>query len=142
MFFTSKKDIFYFLIIWGTIVLMLILVIFNFSLSVGSVFANLFVLSFAGFLTWIWFGTNYRIGNEYIEIKYGPFKEKFSIQNINKIGKKKSVLIAPSLAIDKVLLQYGRYGKILVSPKKEKEFIDLLLTKNHRIMLEKTLFKI
>jgi len=141
MIFTSKKDIFYFLIIWGAIIFGSLSVIFDFSLSANSIFGAILGLLAVGLLIWVWFGTNYRVGNEYIEIKYGPFKEKFSIQDINEIGKRKSILITPALAIDRVLLRYGRYGEILISPKKEREFVDLLLTKNPRIILEKPLSK-
>lgn len=104
-----------------------------------SIFGNILVLPVVGLLIWLWFGTNYRVENEYIEIKHGPFREKLPIQDINHISKKKSVLTTPALAIDRVLLKYGTYGEIMVSPKNEKEFIDLLLNKNPRITLEKPL---
>lgn len=141
MFFTSKKDIFYFLIIWGSVAFVSLSVIFDFSLNILSIFGDILGLSVVEFLIWIWFGTSYRVKNKYIAIKYGPFKEKISIQDINRIGKKKSILVAPALAIDKVLLRYGKYGEILLSPKKEKEFINLLLIKNPQIILEKPLSK-
>jgi len=141
VFFTSKKDVFYSLICWGTIIFASLAIIFNFSLNVLPIFSAILGLLAIGLLIWVWFGTNYIVEDKCIQIKYGPFKEKVSIQDINVIGKRKSILITPALAIDRVLLRYGRYGEILISPKNENEFIDLILTKNPRITLEKPLSK-
>jgi len=90
-----------------------------------------------GLLIWVWFGTNYRIENEFIQIKYGPFNERIAIQDITNISKKKSILITPALAMDRIVLRYGKYGELLISPKNEDEFIDLLLTKNPAIRIDK-----
>ncbi|WP_017472881.1 PH domain-containing protein [Amphibacillus jilinensis] len=136
MFFTSEKDIVYSLLCWGTIIFTSLAIFLNFSLSVLSIFSALIGLLAIGFLIWVWFGTNYKVEDKSIQIKYGPFKEKVLIQDINEIGKRKSKLITPALAIDRVLLRYGRYGEILITLKNESEFIDLLLTNNPRITLE------
>ena len=142
MFFTSEKDIFYSLICWGTIAFGSLIIIFNLNLNVLFIFSGILGVLGIGLLIWVWFGTNYKVENGYIQINYGPFKEKVAIQDINVIGKKKSILITPALALDRVLPKYGKYGEILISHKNEAEFIDLLLTKNPPIKLDKTLSRI
>lgn len=141
IFFTSKKDVTYFLAVWGTIAFVSLVIILNFSLNVLAIFSGLLGLIGIGLLIWVWFGTSYRIENESIQIKYGPFKWKVSIEDINSISKRKNLLITPALAMDRLLLRYGKYGEILLSPKNEVEFIDLLLAKNLRIKLDERISK-
>ena len=141
IFFTSKKDIIYFLAVWGTIILVFLSIIFNFSLTVFNLFWGLIGLIAIGLLIWIWFGTGYRIENETIKIQNGPFKWKISIKEINSISKRKSLLATPALSVDRLVLQYGKYGDMLLSPKNECEFIELLLTKNSQIKLDEKISK-
>ena len=84
---------------------------------------------------WIWFGTNYRIKEETIKIKNGPFKWSVKIQDIEKISKRRSLLATPALSVDRLVLHYGKYGEMSISPKAESEFIELLLTKNPLIKI-------
>jgi len=44
--------------------------------------------------------------------------------------------------MNRIILRYGTYGEILISPKNEAEFIDLLLTKNPQIKLDGQLSKV
>ncbi len=138
IFFASKKDSLYSLAVWGTIVILFFSIILNFSLTLFNFFWGLIGLIAIGFLIWIWFGTGYRIENETIKIKNGPFKWMVHIQDINSISKRKSLLATPSLSVDRLVLHYGKYGEMLLSPKAESEFIELLLTKNPQIKLDET----
>lgn len=139
IFYTSKKDVLYFLAVWGTVVIVLLSIIFSFSLTVFSLFWGFIGLISIVFLLWIWFGTGYRIEDEKIQIKNGPFKWRVKIQDINSISKRKSLLATPALSVERLVLQYGKYNEMLLSPKNEKEFVELLLAKNPQIKLvEKT----
>ncbi len=128
-----------FLAVWGTVVIVLLSIIFSFSLTVFSLFWGFIGLISIVFLLWIWFGTGYRIEDEKIQIKNGPFKWRVKIQDINSISKRKSLLATPALSVERLVLQYGKYNEMLLSPKNEKEFVELLLAKNPQIKLvEKT----
>lgn len=76
MFFTSKKDIVYSLICWGTVILTSLAIIFNFSLSVLPVFSTILGLLAIVLLIWVWFGTNYKVEDKSIQISYGPLKKR------------------------------------------------------------------
>ena len=110
-------------------------IVLNFSLTLFNLLWGLLSLLAIGFLILIWFGTGYRIENETIKIKNGPFKWMVKIQDINSISKRRTLLATPSLSIDWLVLHYGKYGEMLLSPKDESEFIELLLTKNPQIKL-------
>lgn len=111
-----------------------ILSILNFILF----FLGLIIISW---LIWIWFSTGYFIKNNTLNIQAGPLKQAVDIQEIKNITKEKSVLAAASLTIDRMVIQYGTYGYVRISPKKEYEFIKLLLSKNPQIQIDDTLAK-
>ncbi|MDY0395652.1 PH domain-containing protein [Virgibacillus halophilus] len=108
---------------------------FSFSLTAFGVIVGIIGLMAIGFLLWIWFGTGYRIENKVIKIKNGPFRWEIAIQDINSIGKTKSLMATPALSVDRLALRYGKYGEMLLSPKNEKVFIEMLLAKNPQIKL-------
>lgn len=137
--FTSKKDALYFLVIWGTIIFVFLVIIFNLSLNFLVIFSGIIGLMTIGIIIWIWFDTVYQIDNNTIKIRYGPFKWVVHIQDISSIGKRKKLLATPALAMDRILLRYGKYGEILISPKNENEFIHLLLIKNPQIKVDESL---
>lgn len=139
--FASKKDTFYSLIVWGTVIFAFLVIILSFSLNIIAVLSSVLGLLGIVLLFWLWFGTNYRVEKEHIQIKYGPFKKKVTIQDINSISKRKSILATPALSIDRLVLKYGKYDEMLLSPKNEKKFIELLITKNPRIKLDKRISK-
>ncbi|WP_160162347.1 PH domain-containing protein [Oceanobacillus iheyensis] len=141
IFFVSKKDAFYSVVIRGTIVLILSVVI----RSIIAFSASNFIEGLVGFiivvlLIWAWFSTGYQIVNDIVKVKAGPFKKTINIQEINKISKRKSVWTAAALATDRLVIQYGKYNlDILVSPRNESDFIKLLLSKKPQIQIEKAL---
>jgi hypothetical protein len=140
IFFSSKKDILYSLAVWGTAVIVLLFVILDFSLTIFGLFWVFIGLLSIGFLMWIWFGTGYQIENDTIKIQNGPFKYKINIVEINRISKRKSVLATPALSVDRLALHYGKYGEMLISPKNEMEFTEILLTKNPQIKVDEKIF--
>lgn len=141
MYFVSKKDITYFFVIWGVIAISSLIVILPiiYATSIFHLLWLLLGLLIIAFFIWLWFGTGYKIENDIIKIEHGPIKDTVKIRDIKKISKKKNFIAAASLAIDRLELQYGRYGSVFVSPKKEYEFIRLLLNKSPEIQMDNKL---
>lgn len=136
IYFVSKKDALYFFCIWGTITLLFLSITLPFSLTVLHVIWGLIGCITIGCLIWVWFGTGYRIENETVKIQTGPLKWTVNIQDIKKVRKKKSMWSAPALAVNRLEIQYGSYDWILVAPKREEEFIRILLNKNSQIDMD------
>jgi len=65
-----------------------------------------------------------------------PFTSEVNIHDIKRISKRKSLLATPALAVDRLVLHYGTYNEIQISPKDESKFINLLLTKNPQIKID------
>lgn len=141
--FGAKKDIWFIFIIWGTIVFVILISIFDFKSSQPSTVENVlgFIIigSTVGVLVWIWFGAVYIVNEDAIKIKFGPFRSKVNINEIKKIRKVKSILSAPALSVERLEITYGKFNLAYVSPNHEKDFIQLLLTKNPHIQLDEKL---
>jgi len=144
MFFISKRDVFYTFLIWGGIVVGFLTVILpSFStLSILNVIVLVLGLIIIGWLIWIWFSTGYFIEKNTLKMQGGPFKQTINIQKIKKITKEKSIVTAPALAINRLLIQYGNYKYVSISPKQEYEFIKLLMSKNPQIQIDDALSKL
>lgn len=142
MYFSSKKDIWFFLIFWGFILFIIFFYIFGGEpfgwqiITYKSVPGYIISALMIGILLWMWFTTGYKIEKDMIEVKSGPFNSTIKIEEIKKINITKNPITAPALAIDRLEITYGKYKVIYVSPKKEREFLDLLLTINPRIQAD------
>ena len=134
MYFVSKKDILYFLAIWGTILFI------SFSYLFGSesfgIIDGLIRFVIVGYLIWIWFRTRYKIEENILNIQCGGFNWKINIEEIRKIRKVKSIFAAPALSIDRLEILYGKYDVVSISPKNEDKFIELLLNENPQIPID------
>ncbi|WP_251672036.1 MULTISPECIES: PH domain-containing protein [unclassified Sporosarcina] len=134
--FASKKDGVYFAAVWMTVAVIAASIGLEFSFDVVSVLWLLFGLLLIGFLLWLWFGTNYHVGEETLTIRNGPLVYRVAMEDIHRIRKVKSVLATPALSVNRLALEYGKYRDIHVSPKNEQEFVRVLLARNPRIEVD------
>lgn len=142
MYFPTKKDIWFFLMIWGLILFMMLIYIFGGEpvgwqlITYKSIAGYIIAVLIIGLLLWIWFGTGYKVEKEFLEVRYGPFKSKIRIKDIKKIRRTKNPFTAPALSIDRIEILFGRYDVVNISPKNESGLIHSLLTINNNIQLE------
>ncbi|MFC0562513.1 PH domain-containing protein [Halalkalibacter alkalisediminis] len=135
MYFPSKKDLWLTLIIWGAILAMVVPATIE-----QQVVGLLVALPIAFFIGWLWFSTGYTIENSILKIKYGPFRKEVNIQDISKINKTKNPISAPELSIDRIAIIHGKFfDGVFISPKNEREFVQLLVQENPNIVLDKKL---
>lgn len=134
--FQSKKDIWLAVLIWGVIILMFFMMITEQNIVVYTVG----ILNNA-LLLWLWFGTNYKIDDEDLIVRSGPFKSTIDIKSIKKLRATKTLLAGPALSIDRIEIQYKRYDSVIVSPKEKNKFIESLLSKNKSIEVDDKLIQ-
>lgn len=129
--FKSKKDAWLSLLIWGVIILMFFMMITeqNIVVYIVGILNNALLL-------WIWFGTSYRIDDEALIVRSGPFKSTIDIKTIKKLKATKTLLAGPALSLDRIEIQYKTYDTVIVSPKDKIEFIETLLIKNNSIEVD------
>lgn len=134
MYFTSKKGVVHFSVLWGFFVFLIFIVIYDFTLDISNVISLVVVLIFNICIIWIWFRTGYEIKNTTVVIKMGPYKKEISISEIKTIKRCKNILSAPTLSTDRLIIQYGPYNwGIMISPKNESSFVRQLIDKNPHI---------
>lgn len=96
------------------------------------------ILTISLFL-WFWFGTSYKVDEEELKIKSGPFRYKVNIEDIKSLKASKTLLAGPALSIDRIKILHKKYDVTIVSPKDKLEFIRALVTKNKRIDVDNKL---
>lgn len=90
---------------------------------------------------WVYYniftGTRYTIDGDILRIKCGVFiDDRVKIANIKSIKKSRSVLSAPALSTDRIMITVSRRDKILISPRDRAGFISYLLKINPDIEVE------
>jgi hypothetical protein len=88
----------------------------------------------------LWFNTKYTIqeGKVITWAGFIPYP-KVQIADILKIKPTNSWLSAPACSLDRILLQYGKYDYLIISPKDKKGFINALLAEKPAIEVDDTL---
>jgi hypothetical protein len=136
--FYSKKGLFLGIIIWGTMAFMVCSFLFQYSGQKGvagyivGILINGVLLAF---FSWLWFGTHYEIGEEFLKIVSGPIRMKVEIQKITSVKRTRNPLSSPALSTDRLEIKYGKWDFVLNSPKNEERFCEILLEKNPQIMI-------
>lgn len=78
--------------------------------------------------------TEYSISENSLNIKSGFLvNKKIDVKSIRRIESSKSMITAPALSRDRILLRYNRFDDILISPKEKEQFVKHLLTINSDI---------
>lgn len=135
LYFKSKKDIWFTILIWGVTVLMAWLMVVDKSVMIHIV--GVLTISL---LLWLWFGTNYKIEEEHLKIKSGPFRSTVNIEDIKRLNATNTLMSGPALSIDRIEIHHRKYDKAIISPKDRIEFVQALLTKNKYIEVDNNLF--
>ncbi len=133
MYFPSKKDMFFRIIIWGCIAVCFL------PLLREEYYALFFTVPLALLMMWGWFKTGYFIEREELIIQSGPLKKRIVISEIEKIVKTKNPLSAPALSIDRLEISYGKFELALVSPKDKHQFITQLKHVNPNIEVDRNI---
>ena len=97
-------------------------------------------------LLWVWFGTGYKLKEELIKIKSGPFRTTIKIKDIKKVRSvtndsiTMSYLSGPALSVDQLEITYGETFDIVnISPDYTSNFLKILLDKNPNIEVDEIL---
>ncbi|MDT0161209.1 MULTISPECIES: PH domain-containing protein [Bacillus] len=145
MYFPSRKDSWLTILIWLFAFLFIIPPVFSPDFGVwltpeflDKQWIKIVVLWSVGFcLLWIWFKTGYTIKNDSLQIQSGHYKKEIDISEIRSIRKTNNPFTAPSLSIDRIEVNYGKYNTIQISPKNLDGFISELKMKKPHIQIKK-----
>ena len=138
--FKSRKDIFFSIIILGSIAFLS-----GFSVF-GMVFgwiekADFWILipftAISALLLWIYFGTHYQLIDTELVYRSGPLRGKIKIDQIREIVQGKTLYagLKPATASKGLIIRYGKYDEIYISPDSNAGFIAEILKRNPQILI-------
>ena len=110
-----------------------------FILIILSVVESLWVpagaLFIAGrFLVYVCRSTCYQITGGRLVIQVGIlYRNAVHIRTIKRVRTTRNLSLAPALAFDRLEISFNRYGRVLVSPDEQAEFISELVKANPKI---------
>lgn len=86
------------------------------------------------FILHLFFRTYYTIWNDQLKIQCGLFSYKpIDIKQIKEISKTKNIIASPAPSFDRIEIKYGKFDKIIISPKDKLNFAEELTKINPNI---------
>lgn len=108
-----------------------------FLFSKSLLFAVGYLLFTAIFLIPPFLNTYYKIVQDKLWIQSGwLYKKSIDIQKIRKVTSSRAIVSAPALSLQRLEIFYNAYDSVLVSPKKEAEFLNALTQLNPLIEID------
>lgn len=107
----------------------------------GEMFIPIIIVALCAiFILWILLDTKYVIKNSFLHYTSGPIRGKIDIYKINAIAHQKKWFVQsslkPALGSKGLIIKYGKFDDIYISPKRKQEFIEALLEINPHIEIE------
>jgi hypothetical protein len=95
----------------------------------------LFMAALLLFVLHVFLNTNYTIDGSKLKIRSGiiPYRP-IEISSIREISKTKSLWSSPAPSFDRIVIKYGKYNKMIVSPKDKVAFVKDLCEINPNIV--------
>lgn len=90
--------------------------------------AVLSVLCAVGILVplWLLLTTRYRMSDEMLDIRSGPFHRSIPIRDIVDVSRSRSSSLSPALSSDRLKIDYGAGRYVIISPENKTAFLRSL----------------
>ncbi|MEJ6792845.1 MAG: PH domain-containing protein [Lacinutrix sp.] len=112
----------------------LILNIIKNGLNQNIILTGLFLIILFGFISHMFFKTEYTIQDNKLKIRCGFFTYKpINIQEIKEITKTNNIISSPAASFDRIEIKYGKFHEIIISPKNKHDFAGYLTSINPEI---------
>lgn len=138
--FKSRKDAFFRILIIGSVVLFsgfpILGLAFGWIEKADFWVAIPFIAITALFL-WIYFGTHYILTDVELIYRSGPLRGKIKIDQVREIVKGKTLYagIKPATASKGLIIRYGKYNEIYISPDSNASFVAEIRKRNPQILI-------
>ncbi|MBC3539538.1 PH domain-containing protein [Rufibacter sediminis] len=136
--FPSSKSWVSTLAIWGTTVLLTVVLVQELQSSMplaGKIALGLFCLLISGLLLWMWFATYYRISGETLHFRCGPLHGNIPIRQIKGVQQNHYLWsgFRPALGLQGMVIHFNRWDQIYLSPAEKESFLRALQEVNPEI---------
>ncbi len=128
MVFRSKVDVWFHLVVGGTIALILWAVSRSLDAANTSQWTIIAVsvLVALGSPVWLLLSTRYVVDGGVLRVHSGPFTWEIKLDEIESIEPSRSLLSSPALSLDRLKITYSGGRALLVSPKNKQSFLDAI----------------
>lgn len=75
---------------------------------------------------WLLLTTRYRMTDDVLDVRSGPFRRQIPIRDIVEVSRAHSVELSPALSSDRLKIAYGAGRYVIVSPENKTEFVRYL----------------
>ncbi|MGO2358663.1 PH domain-containing protein [Mesonia sp.] len=137
--FKSRKDTFFrvFIFVFSGLLLGIIFSRIFFAGKYEFLWIDILLLVVVALLIWLYFGTKYELTQSELKYQSGPISGKIEIDEINEIIKGKSLWsgLKPATARNGLIIKYGKYDEIYISPKTNDRFVKKILELNENIKI-------
>ena len=138
--FKSKKDVFFQALILGIVggcISLIVSVGLATGLDKSSYVTISLLLLVSAFLLWSYYGTYYELTQKQIKYNCGLIKGKIEIKEVRGVVKGKTLWVGlkPATARKGLIIKYGKFDEIYISPQTNDEFINRLLELNDAIKI-------
>lgn len=76
--------------------------------------------------TWILLMTRYRLGDEVLDVRSGPFSWSVPIVDITNVEATRDPKSSPALSLDRLRISYGADRELMISPEPREQFLRSL----------------
>jgi hypothetical protein len=140
--FSSRKSIPFTILILGTAVFLIGFSVFGMVFKWIEQADSWMVIPFliiAALLLWIYCGTHYQLTDTELIYRSGPLKGKIPLKQIREIviGKTLYVGIKPATAGKGLIIKFGKYDEIYISPSSNDVFLSEILKRNPAIVISR-----
>lgn len=137
--FNSSKDPLFSYVIYGIIVFLIGITVWDYTTKQEPSFFLFYLINIAviGLLLWIYHGTFYELNGTYLAYRSGPLRGKIKIESIKEIviGETLWVGYRPATSRKGLIIKYETYSDIYISPNTNELFIEKILTLNPNIKI-------
>ncbi len=131
-YFPSKRDRWIVVLIWGSLLISVVggivpLVVDGASWTELALMASL-VIGLDGLMLWVLYGTGYRVTQDVLLIRCGPFSFRVLLADIESIVPGNSLLSSPACSIDRLKIVYGlSQQSMMISPADKPSFLSAIV---------------
>jgi hypothetical protein len=79
-----------------------------------------------GLPLWVLLGTRYALTDQHLSIRSGPFRWRIRLDDIRGVTPTRSLVSGPALSLDRLRIDHGRRGSVLISPSDREAFLQRL----------------
>lgn len=87
-----------------------------------------------GLPAWLMATTAYWFEGQELCIRSGPVNLRIPVDQIRAVTPSRSVISSPALSLDRLRIDYGRHGSVLISPLDRKGFLAELETRRSQVL--------